>query len=182
MIRLVATLALLAVGMPGLADDYQKVADEAKWDWQAEKATVLHSVLNFQGDYQIEVVKRPNSFGDLTVRFTKDGKDALTLKGHYATAFVGKGTILYYTEHDVATTGCALVAFDLAKGKELWKTKLMALGPIAHFGYRNHVALEVVGDAAKVLGNETAGQYVEFVNLKTGKTVGHRIFRKGFER
>jgi hypothetical protein len=31
-------------------------------------------------------------------------------------------------------------------------------------------------DALHILGNESAGKYVEYVELKAGKTVGHRIF------
>jgi hypothetical protein len=76
--------------------------------------------------------------------------------------------------------GCSIIAYDLANRKELWKTRVQGIGPIAHTAYDNQVALELVGDALKVLGNELAGQYVEFVDLKTGKTVGHKLFRKGF--
>jgi len=177
MTRLVTTLTLLAVLTPAAgAADYQKLADEAKWEWEADRATVLHAMLNYHGDYQVEVAKKPNTFGDLTVRFTKDGKEALALKGSYATTFVGKDSILYYTEYHPSASGCALVAYDLANKKELWKTRLKGLGPIPHFQYSNLVTVDLVGDAVKVLGNESAGRYVEFVDLKTGKTAGHKVF------
>jgi hypothetical protein len=176
MTRFVTCLVLLTVAAPVSAADYQKLADEAKWEWDPERATVLHATLNYHEDYQVEIVKKPNTFGDLTVRFTKDGKEALTVKGSYATTFVGKDSILYYTEYHPSASGCALVAYDLANRKQLWKTPLKGLGPIAHFQYSNLVTVDLVGDAVKVLGNESAGHYVEFVDLKTGKTVGHKVF------
>jgi hypothetical protein len=176
MSRFVTGLVLLTLVAPVSAADYQKLADEATWDWQPDRATVLHAMLNYHGDCQVEIVKKPNTFGDLMVRFTKDGKEALALKGSYATTFVGKDSILYYAEYGSFSSGCALIAYDLANKKELWKTSLKGLGPIAHFKYSNRVAVELVDDAVKVLGNESAGHYVEFVDLKTGKTVGHKVF------
>jgi hypothetical protein len=32
-----------------------------------------------------------------------------------------------------------------------------------------------------VRGNESAGKYIEYVDAKTGKTVGHKVFEKGFK-
>ena len=176
MTRFLIALALMALVSPVSAEDYQRQADEAKWDWQPEHATVLHATLNFHGDYQVEIVKKANTFGDLTIRFTKDGKEALSLKGTYATTFVSKDSTLFYADFTPWASGCALVAYDLANKKELWKAPLKGLGPISHFGYSNNVALELAGDAVKVTGHETAGNYIEFVDTKTGKTVGHKVF------
>ena len=35
--------------------------------------------------------------------------------------------------------------------------------------------------AVLVGGNEAAGKYIEYVDAKTGKTVGHKVFEKGFK-
>jgi hypothetical protein len=172
------TVALVIAAPLPPPPDYQKMADETKWEWAPERASLTWYLTRFQGDYQAEV--EPNTFGRPTVRFSKDGKAVLTLGAHSATGFVLKGHVLYYTEYHPSATGCALVAYDLANRKEMWKTRLKGLGLIGHFDYLNHVALELTGNAVKVVGHETAGDYVEFVDLRTGKTAGHRIFRKRF--
>ena len=72
-----------------------------------------------------------------------------------------------------------VVAYDLKKQKQVWKTPLKGLGLIDHFGYSNALNLEVVNNVAvRVFGKESAGQYLEFVDLKTSKTVGQRVYGK----
>lgn len=171
-----AILALMIAAPLPQQTDYQKLADDTKWEWVPERATVLYSILNYHGDYQVEMVKKPNTFGELTIRFTKDGKEGLVLSGHHATTFVGKDGILYYADYHGSANGCTLVGYDLANKKVLWKTPLKGIGPIAHFGYSNAVVVELLGDAVKVIGHEASGNYVEFVDLKTGKTVGNKVF------
>jgi hypothetical protein len=182
MFSALSTLALVTAAPLPPQPDYQKMADEAKWEWAPERATLTWYLTRFQGDYQVEVVKKPNTYGKLTIRFSKDDRPALTLEGHYASAFLFNEGVLYYPEYHPSSSGCTLVAFDLASKKELWKSHLKGIGPIDHTKYRNLVALDFVGGAVKVLGNESAGDYVEFVDLKTGKTVGHKVFRTGFGR
>ena len=78
-----------------------------------------------------------------------------------------------------SSSGCAVLAFDLKTQKQLWKTTLKGLGPIAHFRYANSVNLEIINNnAVRIFGNESAGQYLEIVDLKTGKTVGHQKYKK----
>jgi hypothetical protein len=62
---------------------------------------------------------------------------------------------------------------------ELWKTRLKGLGPIAHKDYRNDVNLGLEKYAVCVRGKEAFGNYIEFVDRKTGKTVGHKVYPKG---
>jgi hypothetical protein len=38
--------------------------------------------------------------------------------------------------------------------------------------------LDLMDDAVHVLGNEAAGKYIEYLDVKTGKTVGHKIVEK----
>jgi len=175
---LMATLTLLALSA---APDYQKLADDAKWDWRDSDASVLYSMLNCNCDYQIELIKRPKTrrYRGLTLRFTKDGKEAFVFE-HIVehTVFVVKDHILYYAEYNRISTGCNVVAVDLTNGKQLWKTGLKGLGPINHSSYSNAVALELVEGAVKVLGHESKGDYIEFVEMKEGKTVGNKVFKR----
>ena len=73
------------------------------------------------------------------------------------------------------------MAYDLKGRKLLWLTQLKGLSPLAH--YLNWVRLERVNnEVLAVYGNEDtaghAGRYVEIVDMKTGKTVGHKVFTK----
>jgi hypothetical protein len=85
--------------------------------------------------------------------------------------------MLYYADYSPGSSGCALVAVDLKTGKQMWKSGLQGLGPIAHTRYRNSVTLEPTDDALLVHGQESAGNYVEYVDKKSGKTVGHKVFK-----
>jgi hypothetical protein len=181
MLSVLGALALAAAAPLPPQPDYQRLADDAKWEWAPDRANLIWSLTRFQAEYQVDVIKKPNTFGQLTIRFSKEpGKPILTLEGHYASTFLADDNVLYYAEYHPSSSGCALVAFDLANKRELWKTHLKGIGPIDHTKYSNHVALDFVGGAIKVLGHEAAGDYIEFVDLKTGKTAGHRVFRKGF--
>jgi hypothetical protein len=85
--------------------------------------------------------------------------------------------VLYYADYSPIASGCTLVAFDLRNKKQLWRTTLKGLGSVAHSEYLNRITLETVnGEAVKITGSETAGRYVEFVEMKSGETIGHKIF------
>jgi hypothetical protein len=87
-----------------------------------------------------------------------------------------RGKVLYYADYNPYTTSCAVVAYDLENRKQLWNTSLQGLGPIEHTVYHNAVQIGFDGGALCVYGQESAGKYVEYVDLKEGKTVGHKIF------
>lgn len=167
--------------------DYQKLADSASWEWQPEQASVLYSTILCPKEYKVEIIRPQNTFGELTIRFYHDDRLDCTIEGHAYTTFVVDESILYYAEYSHSTTGCALVAYDLKTRKELWKTQLEGIGPIRHFRYTNMVVVTVAQGAATaplvilVRGSESAGKYIEYVDTKTHKTVGHKIFEKGFK-
>ena len=55
---------------------------------------------------------------------------------------------------------------------------LKGIGPVTHSKYSNEVWLGVLdADTLIVHGNESFGKYVEIVDRKTGKTVGHKVFK-----
>ena len=159
--------------------DYQKIADATAWSWSAERASVGDSFLKFPNTYQVELVRKKNKYGEITIRLTEEGKELVAWEGHYRSVFSLSGDVLVYADFLSSRTGCSVVAYDLKNKKQLWKTDLKGLGPIAHFGYSNSVNLEIINnDAVRVFGNESAGQYLEIVDLKSGKTVGHQKYKK----
>jgi hypothetical protein len=178
------SLALLALATPLWAapappprPDCQKKADAAAWEWSDDRATLAWSVKHAPTTYRLDVIPPAKRFGESAVRFfTRRDKLIHTLSAHHATVFVVKDRVLYYADFSPSATGCSLVAFDLGAKKQLWKTPLKGLGPIAHFRYSNRVTLDLDGTALRVYGKESAGRYVEYVDRKTGKTVGHKQF------
>ena len=158
--------------------DYQKIADSTPWTWTAERASVSDSFLRFPSTYQVELIRKKNKYGEITIRLLDDGKELVSWEGHYRSVFSLQGDVLVYAAFHPSSTGCAVVAYELKNKKQLWKTDLKGLGPIDHFRYSNSVNLEIINnDAVRVFGNESAGQYLEIVNLKTGKMVGHRVYK-----
>jgi hypothetical protein len=157
--------------------DYQKKADGVAWEWDAAKAGAAYSLRQHDGPYRVEVLPKPGPRGEVVIRFVEDGRQVYALEAHTATVFVVKGPVLYHADFHPRATGCALVAYDLRQGKQLWRTTLHGMGQIAHSKYYNAVTLDLDGDALCVRGKESAGNYVEYVHRKTGRTVGHKVFR-----
>jgi hypothetical protein len=159
-------------------DEYQKKADNAVWRAPG-KEEFKDCLSRYKGAYKIDFSagKFGTWYGKVRVR---DGdKEVYSREGHLGTAFIVRGHVLYHADFSSHSTGCAVVAYDLKARKQLWRAKLKGLGPISHFRYFNSVRLEAVdGKALAVYGQESAGQYVEFVSLKSGKTVGHKKFAK----
>jgi hypothetical protein len=115
-------------------------------------------------------------FGGSVIRILKGGAAVHSFEGHTGTVFAVRDDFLYYADFSRASTGCRVVAYDLRARKQLWKARLKGLGPIAHKDYRNAVSLDLDKYAVCVRGNECLGRYIEYVDLRTGKTVGHKVY------
>jgi hypothetical protein len=182
-VRMLTTLALM-VAAPVPAVDYQKRAEETAWKWKDDAATVGHSFLVHQNSFDVKL-ERKVATGDITITFAKDGKTLYTIPGHAHTVFRINGDTLVFARYHFSASGATIVAVDLPTGKELWATRLEGLGPIQHSAYRNLLNLDAQSDVVTVFGNESQGRYVEILDAKTGKTVGHKVFpeeKKGPQR
>ncbi len=155
--------------------DYQKKAAEAPWEWSDAQASAAGSAKRLKGVYRAEVEPR-GMFGDTVIRISKDGSPVHTFEGHQGTVFAVRDDVLYYADFHRSSSGCGVVAYDLRKKKQLWKVSLKGMGPITHFKYRNDVNLDLEKQAVCVRGKESAGRYIEYVDLRTGKTVGHKVY------
>jgi hypothetical protein len=154
---------------------YQARADVARWDFSPAAASLKKSITGVPKPYQVEA--NPDDFGNASITISKDRKVLHRWSGHIASVFLAADDVLYYADYSRNATGCRLVAVDLKNGKELWKTRLKGLGPIRHFQYSNRVNLRLEDMAVlRVTSLESAGGYLEFVDRRTGKTVGHRVF------
>jgi hypothetical protein len=171
-----AVLTGLALAAPAPKDrtaGYQAKADEAKWAWPAERASLDYCLR----DSPIPATPYKNLEGNLTISLRVSGTHDVEFKGHGETVFVVGDKAVYYAEFHPHSTGCEVVAVDLKTGKQLWRHDLKGLGPIAHSKYRNQVVLEIDELTVRVLGKESAGRYLEYVDRDSGRTVGHKVFK-----
>jgi hypothetical protein len=177
---LLACFALPWAGSIARAADYQKLADQQPWrfDWSA--ANLLYCVDRDLHDFVVEIrcPKRPppNKDRRLTVRLLTDGQEVFSFRGFRDTVFARSGDVLYVAEFDPITTGCAVVATDLITGRQVWRSELKGVGPVKHSRYRNHVTIDAEGEVLVVRGHESLGRYIEYIDRKSGKTVGHKKY------
>ena len=136
--------------------DYQKMAQEARWK-QPEMGQPVDDIY----------------FWPMAKRFT-------TGQWQCPRCFSSIRTAWCTTQPSPqSSTGCEVVAYDLKGQKQLWRTHLEGLVAVGDSEYCNVVRLERVNDEVlAVYGDEVAGRYVEIVDMKTGKTVGHKEFPK----
>ena len=136
--------------------DYQKMAQEARWKQPKDDAK------------------------QWTISISADGKKVYDWPVATPSGlFVDSNCVVYRPTFSPIRTGCDVIAYDLKGQKLLWRTHLEGLGPVPHSEYWNVVRLERVNDEVlAVYGDEAAGRYVEIVDMKTGKTVGHKVFPK----
>ena len=139
--------------------DYQKIAQEARWK-QPEK-----------------------NFNRWTICVMADGKKVYDWPVPMpSTFFVDSNCVLYHAGFPRWASGCEVVAYDLRGGK-LWRTRLKGAKDdeeglrLEKLEKANLVRLERVNEEVlAVYGDESNGRYIEIVDMKTGKTVGHKVF------
>jgi hypothetical protein len=70
-----AYIAILVGAGTCYGQDYQKIADVTAWSWSAERASVGYSFLKFPNTYQVELIRKKNKYGEVTIRLLDDGKE-----------------------------------------------------------------------------------------------------------
>lgn len=158
--------------------NYKKAAEIAAWSWQSASVDPFYCIGQSQPGYglRMEVDTNQRSFIQFTI-LAKD-KELISWRGHRHTVFRILNDRLYYADYPVNDCGGMIVCVDLANGKELWRSNLLAVGNVDHSGYANLISLDVNNEVVTVLGNEGAGRYIEFKSVKDGQTVGHKVFPK----
>ena len=186
---IVATAALVVLGgavaalcLPRSTEKldprYQTVADQCRWRWSSSEANITYCISKVGLPYKVETAPRPLDLSGktLTVRVTVNDKMVYSWPGHWSSVFVIRGQELVYADFVPSDPRCSLVAVDLSTGKELWRTRLMGIDVPAVPVPGNAFNLSTYEGTAIVWGNVASGHYVEFVDLKSGKTVGHKVF------
>jgi hypothetical protein len=155
----------------------QAKADAAEWRWSEREASLLYSLQHSLSQYEVQVVRpgnKGNPWTPLTVRILDLGQEVYSFRAHDKTVFTQLGDTVFVADFSPRRTGCTIVAFDLKARKEMWKCPLVGNPPEWHSEYEHEVNITTDGDAVLVYGKESNGRYIEYVDAKTGKTVGHK--------
>jgi hypothetical protein len=181
-------LFVLVLGVCGItlaADepkvDYQKLADRSEFHWRAEQSTILYSLSQMPHGYTFRMDYDPAAHG-MSLSFLEGGDVVFTFKGHKHSVFKIYGDVLYYPIFHFSSSGCQVVAYDLKKGEEVWKTSAKGIGGVLHSAYRNLITLDVSDDVVIIHGHESFGDYIEFLDRTSGQTIGHRTYNMKFKR
>ena len=84
---------------------------------------------------------------------------------------------LFIAEYCPGSTGGVVAAIDLSTSKQLWKSRLQAIGFAWGSKYSNHgVNIETDGEKVIIYGNESNGKYVEHLDIKSGKMLLNKKF------
>ena len=159
--------------------DYQKFAQGARWNWKGQQASRLSSVTEHFGDYQTEILCPPGHAKldrSLTFRVLENGQEVYKLAASRNTVFARDRDILFIAEPMRGGTGCWVTAVEFKTNKQLWRSQLQSKTSRPHSVYENNVTIQHNGEALIVLGNETLLHYIEYVDMKTGKTLAQREF------
>ena len=168
LLTLLVLMALVAVSVKLWYDPYEKPPLE--WRWSESKAGLTYSIEQHLPDFDVEY-----SHSTLNIRSKQDGTLILSYaRAGHGTVFTRWKDILYIAEYHPLATGCEVVAVDFKSGKQLWKTRLHGIGPIAHSKYSNLVNIETDGRIIIIAGNEASGHYIEHLDIKTGKFLGNK--------
>jgi hypothetical protein len=152
---------------------YQAKADEAVWSWPEERASLGYCLR----ESRVPASLYKNLDGNVMISLRVSDTHNVEFKGHAETIFAVGDKAVYYAEFHPHSSGCEVVALSLETGKQLWRHQLKGLGPISHSKYRNQVVLEIDELTVHVIGKESAGRYIEYVDRDSGRTVGHKVFK-----
>ena len=167
---------------------FQEVLDNTPFRFKENEASAQYSVEHLAGKGQVQVIANPRNPLAVTFTFARAGKEVLVLEGHGGSAFRAYSNLLFFADFSPIGSGCAIAAYDLGSGTEIWRTKLEAVGDPSHSKYRNAITMGLSSMDGKgegvvtITGSESYGDYIEVLDRRTGKQLAHRIYRQGFGR
>ena len=165
--------------------DWKPAIKAREFNFEADNSGPLNSVAAAKkAGIDAEYQPNPNGFGEGEFTFQKKGGPKFTVSGHFGTSAVVHGDALYVADFSPLANGCKVVAYDLTTGKKAWDRPLAGIGEVPHSKYRNRVAMSVEKHPDKdhfalvIVGQESAGRYVEVIDLATGKQLANRKYEE----
>ena len=174
--RKVPAADLLRQALSACRADYSKQVAQSGWVWSDEEATPLYCLTQAGQKYDVHLVNPHDKRWALIIRIFNGKRKVHEWLGHHNSVFRILRDRLYYARFNRGSSGGTIVAVDLKTGKHLWSSPLKALGPVRHSSYRNLMNLSVSDKVVVVRGKESLGNYLEYKDAKTGKTLGHKRF------
>ncbi len=153
----------------------QKRVENLKWTWNPKEADLLYCIKKELPDYRTEfIAPKDGIYG--SVRIMEDGKEIYAFQCGEGTVFTRKGNVLFVAKFPrMSGGGCGVHAYDFKAKKELWTTGVRGRDA-SHSFYWNDVTITTSDDAIVVKGKETQGNYIQYLNAETGKTIGRKEF------
>lgn len=152
-----------------------RVDDE--WRWSDDRAGIASYLLHNSQIYDVSLTRRaagPDPWR-IEVTITRYGKQAFQFACQIHGAFAISSHTLVFAEFHPMTTGCRLHSVNLQTGKTNWATYLQAVGPVAHSIYINRINLYLSDNSIVIYGNESAGKYIESIDLNSGQKISHKL-------
>lgn len=155
--------------------DIELTVDRCKWQWEHSQVGPLLEGFWPRTKYGFKVESLSGGI-NLKISVTSEGKDVFSWKGNYKSVFRVSEDRLYFADWSPVGTGGEIVAVDLLRAKEIWRTQLKALGPISHSGYANSIRIDLRQGGLWIWGKESFGNYVEVKSPDSGETIAHKVF------
>lgn len=152
---------------------------DLEWNLKDTLGDFESSVKDAPPEYTYELIpKDEHSFQHFFVVRGPSGLALLSeeIQSENCTPFFIYKDILFYPRYCRISSGCEVRAFDLKSRSERWSTSLKGIGPVDHSQYSNEVRIKQKDHTLVVYGKEAAGNYVEILNLSTGKQIVNRSF------
>lgn len=163
--------------------DWKPAIKNRAFKFEDEKSGPLNSIAAAKkAGIAAEFRSDPKDFRDGTFTFQKQDCPKVTASGHDGTPAVIRGDVLYVANFSPIANGCKVAAYDLPTGKKVWEKALDGIGAVTHSKYRNRVAMAVEKHpdanhfALVIVGEEAFGNYVEVLDLTTGKQLAHKRY------
>ena len=170
-------VAVLLVCLAALGLNRTKRVSATEWRWAKERVTLDYCVKHNLGGYTARITPFKDSWGLGRLRITilNGAEEVHTFEGNELTVFVQADDVLYYEDHSGPSAPAnELVAHDLKARKELWRCVLKSNPPDLYSSNWQSTNIEVAGDAILVFTAASYGRCIEYVDRKSGRTVGYR--------
>jgi hypothetical protein len=186
----VACLLTLLSAIPNVAaedrPDFRKVAKEAQWSWSDRNATLLGCIDQKQSyDYDVTVSFTSTNRHRPTITIERDEKPIYSWTGdEYSVFHIQSNTLYYASFWQNAGPSTSVVAVDLTTGNQIWSQATRGLNvmrPTSVYRIRVMLYVHVKSGVVAIWGKESDGRYYELKDIRTGKTVGHKVFPRAEE-
>ncbi len=170
---LITSAALIALGcthrLGTSTPSSSGTSSQPAWQWDESQCSILYCIQEYLREQEFELVFAPRR--TVVLRILVDHKEVFTYEAHDQTTFIRLRSVMYIADYHQHRSGCSILAVDLSTGKQLWKTKLRALGPVGASKYSNSVIVAEESGRIIVYGNEANGRYIESLDMKTGELI-----------